>query len=201
MIKLNLGCGGRLLKGYINVDMDSLEELKKRYPAQEFDDNIILKNYNLFNLPYENETVDLIRADGLIEHLSFLEESKFFYEIVRVLKKNGKLILSTIDFEKTILQWLNAKDNWNDFFKNDPESIKKEHWFGTYTYEQDNRWGYLTASLFGSQNGEGQFHKNCYSKDKFISICKKLKLEVLSINELRWKGNRDHILELNAKKL
>ncbi len=201
MIKLNLGCGGRLLKGYINVDMDSLEELKKRYPAQEFDDNIILKNYDLFNLPYENETVDLIRADGLIEHLSFLEESKFFYEIVRVLKKNGKLILSTIDFEKTILQWLNAKDNWNDFFKNDPESIKKEHWFGTYTYEQDNRWGYLTASLFGSQNGEGQFHKNCYSKDKFISICKKLKLEVLSINELRWKGNRDHILELNAKKL
>ncbi len=201
MIKLNLGCGGRLLKGYINVDMDSLEELKKRYPAQEFDDNIILKNYDLFNLPYENETVDLIRADGLIEHLSFLEESKFFYEIVRVLKKNGKLILSTIDFEKTILQWLSAKDNWNDFFKNDPESIKKEHWFGTYTYEQDNRWGYLTASLFGSQNGEGQFHKNCYSKDKFISICKKLKLEVLSINELRWKGNRDHILELNAKKL
>lgn len=201
MIKLNLGCGGRLLKDYINVDMDSLEELKKRYPAQEFDDNIILKNYDLFNLPYENETVDLIRADGLIEHLSFLEESKFFYEIVRVLKKNGKLILSTIDFEKTISQWLNAKDNWNDFFKNDPESIKKEHWFGTYTYEQDNRWGYLTASLFGSQNGEGQFHKNCYSKDKFISICKKLKLEVLSINELRWKGNRDHILELNAKKL
>ena len=201
MIKLNLGCGGRLLKGYINVDMDSLEELKKRYPAQEFDDNIILKNYDLFNLPYENETVDLIRADGLIEHLSFLEESKFFYEIVRVLKKNGKLILSTIDFEKTILQWLSAKDNWKDFFKNDPESIKKEHWFGTYTYEQDNRWGYLTASLFGSQNGEGQFHKNCYSKEKFISICKKLKLEVLSINELRWKGNRDHILELNAKKL
>ena len=31
-IRLNLGCGGRPLPGYINVDLDSLEALRGRYP-------------------------------------------------------------------------------------------------------------------------------------------------------------------------
>ena len=31
-------------------------------------------------------------------------------------------------------------------------------------------------------------------------MCKKLNLKVVKINEKRWKGNRDHILELVAEK-
>ena len=32
MIRLNLGCASRPLEGYINIDMDSIEDIKKRYP-------------------------------------------------------------------------------------------------------------------------------------------------------------------------
>ena len=95
MKKINIGCGGNPLKDYINIDKDSLRSMKKRYPFKKFPKNIIIKNYNIFKLPFQNSSVDEIRADGLIEHLSFIEESKFFYEMKRVLKPKGKIYLTS----------------------------------------------------------------------------------------------------------
>ena len=60
--------------------------------------------------------------------------------------------------------------------------------------------GYLTATFYGSQNGKGQYHKNCYSKNKLRAICKKMGFKVLSLNNFRWKRNRDHMINLVAKK-
>ena len=68
-IRLNLGCGGRPLKDYINIDMDSLNEMRNRYPNQEFDEDLTIEQYDIFNLPYKDGSVDEVRADGLIEHL------------------------------------------------------------------------------------------------------------------------------------
>jgi predicted SAM-dependent methyltransferase len=199
-IRLNLGCGGRPLHGYINVDMDTLEEMRKRYPNQDFGDDLNIQQYDLFNLPYEDQTVDEIRADGLIEHLPFIDEPRFFYEVIRVLKSGGRLEISTVDFEKTVKQWLEAEDDWKDFYRDDEKSIRDQHWFGTYTYEPKNRWGYLAATFYGSQNGSGQFHTNCYTDKKLTAICKSLNLSVESIEEFQWKGNRDHMLRLKAIK-
>jgi len=199
-VRLNLGCGGRPLSGYINIDMDTLEEMRVRYPNQNFDDDLIIQQYNLFDLPYEDAVVDEVRADGLIEHLPFIDEPRFFNEVVRVLRSGGELNLSTVDFEKTVKQWLVAEDDWKDFYKNDDKSIHEEHWFGTYTYEPNNRWGYLAATIFGSQNGEGQFHTNCYTDKKLRAICERLGLQVVSIEKFQWKGNRDHMLRLTAVK-
>ena len=84
LTRLNIGCGGRPLKGYINVDQDSIEDMRKRYLNTQFDDELIIKNYNIFDLPYQDATVDELRADGLLEHLSFKEEPKFLYEVSRV---------------------------------------------------------------------------------------------------------------------
>ena len=73
-IKLNLGCGGRPLIDYVNIDMDTIDEMRDRYPNQVFDDSLTIEQYDIFNLPYEDASVDEVRADGLIEHLSFKEE-------------------------------------------------------------------------------------------------------------------------------
>jgi dTDP-4-dehydrorhamnose 3,5-epimerase-like enzyme len=199
-IRLNLGCGGRPLAGYINVDIDSVDELRARYPGRTFDDALEIVDYDIFNLPLPDASVDEIRAEALIEHLPFADEVRFFDEVMRVLKPGAKLYLTTVDFEQAVRQWLVAKDEWKDFYRNDAEAIRRQHWFGTYSYAPDNRWGYLTATLFGSQNGSGQFHTNCYSEAKLRAICRRLNLEVDGVERFQWQGDRDYMLALSARK-
>lgn len=199
-IRLNLGCGGRPLKNYTNVDMDTLEQIRQRYPNQQFDDDLVVVQHDIFDLPYPDNSVDEIRSEGLIEHLAFIDEPRFFNELVRVLKPGGLIYLSTVDFEMAVKQWLEAEDEWKDFYRNDEEAVLNQHWFGTYSYEPSNRWGYLTATFYGSQNGSGQFHKNCYTEQKLRAICKRINLEVLSIDHFQWKSDRDYMLGLTATK-
>lgn len=199
-LKLNLGCAGRPLPGYINIDLDTLDEIKARYPSENFPEGVEIYQYDIFNLPFSDASVSEIRADSLLEHLSFLEEPKLFYEVKRVLKPGGIFIFSVPDFEETVRLWLNAKDEWKDFFRNDPEAIAQQHWFGQYSYSTESRWGYLTASIFGPQNAEGQFHKNCYTVPKIRAILRRLDLEEIEISNYRWKGDRNLMILVKAKK-
>jgi predicted SAM-dependent methyltransferase len=126
-MKINIGCGGRPLLGYINIDSDNINVLKCRYPDIKFSDDLKIYDYDIFNLPFKDNSVYEVRADSLIEHLSFKEEPLFFYEIKRVLKSGGKFCFSTTNFEKIIKLWLKADDNWKDFFRDDVDAIKNQH--------------------------------------------------------------------------
>ena len=199
-MKLNLGCGGVLISDYINIDLDSLDDIKKRYPNHVIEDNVEFLQSDALSLPFEDSSIDEIKAEAFLEHLSFIEEPLFFKEMKRVLRKGGVLNFSVNNFEVLIEQWLSSRDEWKDFFRNDNEAIEQEHWFGTYSYHSDNRWGYLMASIFGTQNGQGQFHKNAYSKLKILNIFKKINFEVIEISDFRWKGNRDKMIRAIGRK-
>tara|TARA_R110000751_G_scaffold145624_2_gene249187 strand:+ start:25 stop:645 length:621 start_codon:yes stop_codon:yes gene_type:complete len=193
-IRLNLGCASRLLEGYTNIDMDSLEDITKRYP------NLIINNKQKFlqgdvlSLPFEDSSVSEVRADAILEHMSFLEEPLFFKEVTRVLKPGGIINISVPDFENMVTKWLEAEDNWKDFFRNDDKAIQQEHWFGQYSYSWESRWGYLIAGFFGPQNGEGQFHKNAYTEAKILAIYEKLGFENTSIDRFFWKDTRPDLM-------
>jgi predicted SAM-dependent methyltransferase len=199
-VRLNLGCASRILPGYINIDIDTIEEMKARYPNIKISDDAEIFQYDIFNLPYKDETVDEMRSESMLEHLSFLDEKRFFYEAKRVLRPGGSLIFSVPDFEKMVKLWLKAEDNWKDFYRNDDEAILEQHWFGQYSYAMDNRWGYLTASLFGPQNSEGQFHKNCYTENKIRKMIDFIGFDIVELSFFRWKGDRDHMIKVVAVK-
>ena len=116
------------------------------------------------------------------------------------MKAGGICCFSTTNFEKIIEIWLAAEDKWKDFFRNDDEAIKQQHWFGQNSYSTDNRWGYLSAMIFGSQNGQGQFHKNCYTIPKIQAILNKLDFETVELSEFLWKNDRDPMIKVVAKK-
>ena len=195
-IRLNIGSGSRPINGYLNIDFDSITTLRKRYPNRKFKKNLRIKNLDIFDLPFKDNSVDEIRAEAFIEHLSFFEERKFFYEVKRVLKHKGKINFSTINFEKTVKHWLKLKDDWKDFYKTSKKAISEKHWFGTYTYNYTNKWGYIIASIYGSQHGRGQYHKNCYTKKKLISIFKHLNFIKTKVSEFRWQGKRDFMIRV-----
>ena len=200
MLKLNLGCGASVLEDYINIDQDSIEVMRKRYPNVNFATDAHIYTYNIFDLPYDDESVDEVLAESFMEHLSFLEEKDFFYEVKRVLKSGGVFKFSVPDFEEVVTRWLEAPDDWQDFYRIDDEAIKETHWFGTHTYEQNNRWGYLTAMLFGSQNGEGQFHQNCFTIPKIKAIMKRLNFKEVKFSKYDWKGDRDPMIAVECIK-
>jgi hypothetical protein len=56
------------------------------------------------------------------------------------------------------------------------------------------------AMIFGNQNGPGQFHKNCYTIPKIRAILRHLGLEEVEISTYRWKGKRDLMIRVRARK-
>ena len=54
--------------------------------------------------------------------------------------------------------------------------------------------------IFGSQNGEGQLHKDCYTIGKIRSLLSELNLTDLEISQFRWKGDRDPMIRVKAVK-
>ena len=199
-IKLNLGCASRPLLGYVNIDLDTIQEIRARYSNIDIPQNVEVFQYDIFALPYAEGTVSEVRSDSMLEHLSFLEERKFFYEMLRVLRPGGKLVFSVPDFEDTVRKWLAAEDDWRDFYRNDPEAIAKQHWFGQYSYSTKSRWGYLSASIFGPQNSDGQYHKNCYTEKKIRTMLDYLGFKIDELSFHAWKGDRDRMIKVIAIK-
>lgn len=78
MKKLNLGCGKRTKKGWINLD---------KVPLDGVD---IVHDIEHLPLPFKNNEFDIILCKALLEHIEYIPIMK---ELYRILKKNGKLII------------------------------------------------------------------------------------------------------------
>ncbi len=93
-MKLNIGCGKKYEPDYCNIDL--------------YEDLVADRLMSAFNLEFDDNTCDEIKAIHIIEHLSFFETIYALSEFFRVLEPNGKLILETPDLEKTCQHYLKA---------------------------------------------------------------------------------------------
>lgn len=89
---LHLGCGERLMPGWFNLDISPppggiKQDLTKR-------------------LPYVDESVDHIFTEHFIEHITFDEGVALMSECARVLKKDGRIRISTPCLRHLIEQYL-----------------------------------------------------------------------------------------------
>lgn len=88
-LKLHLACGYEYFDDYINIDLYAPDDAK------------VDLRCDIRKLPYDDNTIDEIKAIHVIEHFHFKEFKDVLDEWYRVLKPGGKLILETPDLLST----------------------------------------------------------------------------------------------------
>ncbi|PPD13253.1 tetratricopeptide repeat protein [Methylophilus sp.] len=136
--KLNLGCGDKILPGYINVDV--VESRAGKNP------DVLCDLHKL--TPFEDQSVDEILSVHVIEHFWRWEVLDILKEWTRVLKPGGRMVL----------ECPNLKSACEEFLKNPdaaafggPEGQRSMWVFYGDPRWQDpymvHRWGYTPDSL------------------------------------------------------
>ncbi len=85
-LKLNLASGKDYQEDYVNVDL---------YNSNT---NLVDVQFDVRNIPYDDNTIDEIRAFQIIDHFDFFEGQQIIKEWLRVLKPGGRLWIETPDF-------------------------------------------------------------------------------------------------------
>lgn len=109
-LRLHIGCGPRILKGWINIDL-SLEPYKKYekkgiqyFPEEEKGnvDDFYAMNIIETGLPLPDNSVDAIFHEDFIEHLDQKEQVIFLAETLRALKVGSVHRVNTPDLLKSM---------------------------------------------------------------------------------------------------
>jgi len=112
---LHLGCGPQIYDGWTNID-------------KYHDDPRVVRS-DMFQLPFESESIDAIYSSHALEHLPFRRARAALVEWSRVLKPEARLYLAVPDLEE-ICRLLLAPDS---------------------AVSSDLKWGWFVYTLFGWQ--------------------------------------------------
>lgn len=135
--RLHLGCGGKRIDGYINVDI---------FKAPGVDEI-----FSMDAIPYQDGTIGGILSEHSLEHLTFEAAELALKEWYRVLKPGGELLLYMPDFENCCKSYLNAP-------LEDPYFRKTRAWFKQTVYG--------VQKSQGGEPDEAQIHKCGFSKEE-----------------------------------
>jgi len=94
-MKLNIGCGKRIKKGYTNVD------IRKTHP------DVIVGDIR--KLPFPENSVEEIFANDVYEHVPFAESFELLKHWVSILKPGGSLVIQTPNTVGLAKMLLNAE--------------------------------------------------------------------------------------------
>jgi len=106
-VKLHFGCGPRILKGWINIDLSfepPYEKYLKNYTDEYYPVELRgdIKDFYAINIlisgiPLPDNSVDVIFHEDFIEHLNQKEQIIFLAETFRILKKGSIHRINTPD--------------------------------------------------------------------------------------------------------
>jgi predicted SAM-dependent methyltransferase len=151
MIKLNLGSGAHLKKGFINVDKFMTEE-QIRGKKGVFKNSIVEKGAkfvqsDIIKMPFPDNYADYVEMNQVIEHFPIRATVTYMKEVYRVMKKGAKLNITCPSFSGVAASWL-------EMIANPP--------FNPIEYID------IAEVIYGNQMGDGESHK-CPFTPEFVN--------------------------------
>lgn len=138
-------------------------------------------NHDALNLPYKDNSVEVVYASHLLEHLGFKEVQSALVEWKRVLKPGGFLFINVPD-----LEWL-ARELVNQSSGNEATSEV------FYTPQK------LMEVIYGNQDHEGEYHKSGFTKDILTNILNDLGFKDANVKTI-WDAHDMNVIIATAKK-
>mgnify|MGYP002816303183 CR=1 FL=1 len=123
-MKLNLGCGAVRPKGWINVDSSLNAYLQKLPGGKQIAQKLGMVQYDSDNVVYMNlnkpwkfisNSVDIVYASHLFEHLTLKSAELFMKESFRVLKPGGVIRIVVPDLYKIAKKYIAEYEQTNGF--------------------------------------------------------------------------------------
>lgn len=151
-IKLNLGCGGKSIEGYINVDI--------------FKGKVVDQIFNLDKIPYKDNTILEISSEHALEHVSFIRVEQALCEWYRVLQPNGTVNLKMPDLELCCKNYVNPPPKQNIPLAN----LKQWYKYTIYGVQKSQ----------GGEPDAAQFHVSGYSILEIQDLMKKIGFKIIS---------------------
>jgi predicted SAM-dependent methyltransferase len=148
-VRLNVGCGNNILKGYKNIDM------------YQYSPEVILMDIRKLSLP-EN-SVDEIYAKDVIEHMGLPDAIKTLHHWGKLIKTGGKLIIQTTSFELMAEAYRVGKLSMSDL---------------NYLMFAGVNWAEGRSDWCSEKVTEHDWHKSIYTKELISQILTKNNFEV-----------------------
>lgn len=151
-IRLNLGCGIWLRRGFINVDkyidFEKVHEKKGIYKHALIEGkNPKTVKADIKEMPFPNNYADYVELMNTIEHFPMYQIVDYLKEIHRVMKPGGELVILTNNFTGQAIEWLDMVAN------------------GVFDVKQ---YYDIAEVIYGNQYGDSdvaEYHKCPFTKD------------------------------------
>ncbi len=117
---VNLGCGNRYHKDWINLDFKSNSEYVIKYDLHT-------------SLPFDTGSVDVVYTSHVLEHFSKCFAPKFLQECYRILKPQGIIRVIVPDLEQLMRNYIKFLDGAKN---GDKDSQEKYEWTMIELFDQ-----------------------------------------------------------------